>query len=269
MSNPEIKIPYQAIVPIFQKPEVRKQLRSNIRYNRYRVDETPERFANLLGDDIRFVSHPGVTYNLTERFIYSQNSSLGNVEPISTNEAATLLTASIIHDWGEIKLDGHGHGDITFDQHTRVHDEEENSIFDNITSWISDEDDRILLRNAYNEIVLDKTSKLGRMFNAIERVGYLNTAMRAYTGRSGERIKNWHGLVGNVLSNQITSLLLYSKEYPYVRQILEQNALLISQAFDDVPQQEILEANDGKSSYRKELFELAASAWKESTVVWQ
>jgi len=45
------------------------------------------------------------------------------------------------------------------------------------------------------------------MFSAIERIGYLKTGLRAYKGFKGMRIDNWAGLAGNVLSNQIISLL--------------------------------------------------------------
>ncbi len=106
-------------------------------------------------------------------------------------------------------IDGQGVGDITFEQKTHAHESIEQSIFDLLLGDIEEVEVKALLKRAYIEVGLNKTSKLGRMFNAVERIGYLQTGVRAYKGVESRRIANWRGLVGNVLSNQIEKLLEY------------------------------------------------------------
>jgi hypothetical protein len=268
MSNKESHIPYKSIMTILRENDISNQLRliENIRYDRYRKTESPQQFAELLGSDIRFVSHPGVTYNIAKKFINSQNSN-NLYESISGEEADILLTASIVHDWGELKIEGLGHGDVTFDQHSTAHETVEETIFEKIINRIGDLSDRNYILRVYKEAVEDKNSRLGRMFNAIERIGYLNTALRAYTGNHGARIENWSGLVGNVFSNQIIQLLEYQKDYRLVKELLESNSSLISNAFKDVSTKAVLIARDDKPSYDVEKFSQAKSAWEKAVML--
>lgn len=258
----ETNIPYSGIIPVFFRPEVRSQLLSNLRYERFRSVESPQRFAYLLGDDVRFVSHPGITYNIAKRFIEAQSKSNGANETISREESDAMLTSAIIHDWGELKIDGRGHGDVTFDQHTVEHENEEESIFEKVLGWVCNIDDKEYLKKSYSEIVGNKSSKLGRMFNAIERIGYLSTALRAYSGWHGERIANWAGMAGNVLSNQIEPILAYSTDFVYVYQVISINSDLITQAFSDISRQGIPMAVDGKPSYIQEKYDRAKQIWE-------
>lgn len=219
-----------------------------------------------MGDDVRFVSHPGVTYNITKKFIATQNNSTKSPELITPEEADILLTASLVHDWGELKIAGSGHGDITFDQHTTEHEKKEGTIFEKALGWVDDKSDKIFIRDSYTEVVGNKTSKLGRMFNAVERIGYLNTALRTYSGWHGERISNWSGLSGNVLSNQIEPLLYFSQEYVYVHQILTKDEDLISRAFLDISRGKNMIARDGNLSFNNEKFNQAKGVWESRRI---
>lgn len=267
MSNHESHVPSKSIASIFLEKEIRRQLKNpeNIRYNRFRITETPKQFAFLLGSDVKFASHPGVTQNTAKKFIESQNKNV-NFEKINGEEVDIILTASLVHDLGELKIDGLGHGDISFEDHNQDHEKVEKTIFESIVGRVADLSDRAYITSAYKEVVLDKNSKLGRMFNAIERIGYLNTALRAFTGIKGERISNWHGLVGNVLSNQIIQLIEFQNDYRYVREILENNQQLITDAFNEVTKNEVLNDRDGKSSYDLNKFNQAKEVWENELI---
>lgn len=267
MSNHEYRFPSKSIASIFLEKEIRRQLKNpeNIRYNRFRTIETPKQFAFLLGPDVKFASHPGVTYNIAKKFIESQNKNV-NLEKINNEEKNTILTASLIHDLGELKIDGLGHGDISFEDHNQDHGKVEKTIFESIMNRVADLSDRAYMTGVYKEVVQDKNSKLGRIFNAIERIGYLNTALRAFNGIKGEKIFNWHGLVGNVLSNQIIQLIEFQNDYSYVREILENNQQLITNAFNEVAKNEVLNDRDGKSSYDLNKFNQAKEVWENALI---
>src|SRR3989344_5016756 len=262
MHRIEQDIPYQSINQIFFEPDLRYQLTSNIRYDRYRISETPQQFVNLLGPDVRFVTHPGVTYNIAKKFIEAQNKSSN---PLTHDEKFALLTASIVHDWGELKLGELGHGDKTFEVHDDVDVNNERIVFERITDRVIDLSDKDFIRDVYNNIAQDKDSRLGKMFNAIERIGYLQTALNSFRGEKGKRIKNWVGLTGNVLSNQIILLLEYAEEYPYVRTVLKENKSVISDLFNIIPKKRNLIARDGVISYKRSKFRENKRAWKLST----
>lgn len=265
MASPETRTPYRSIISISRESDISDQLRSseNIRYARYRTTESPEEFATLLGDDVRFATHPKVTYKIARSFINSQNKG-DSSEHISDVERDLIYTASLVHDWGELKIDGQGCGDKTFDQHTLTDEQEEGIIFEKLISRMKDVPDREYVSRAYREVVEDKTSKLGRMFNAIEKIGYLNTALRAYLGFNGIRIANWKGLVGNVFSNQIIPLLGYQKDYNLVRETFERNFQVIFQAFQDISGENIPPDHEGKPSFDKDKLIQARIAWESA-----
>ncbi len=267
MPNYESHIPLKSITFIFHEKDIRSQLVNpeNIRYNRFRTIESPEKFVLLLGPDIKFASHPGVTQNIAKKFIESQNKN-DNPKKINNDETDIILTASLVHDLGELKIDGLGHGDISFEHHTQDHEKVEETIFERIIGRVADLSDRKYITGAYKEVVQDKDSKLGKIFNAIERIGYLGTGLRAFSGFNGERISNWYGLVGNVLSNQIVQLLNLQNSYSYVREILESNKQLITEAFNEVAKNEVINDRDGKPSYDLNKFNQAKEAWEKSLV---
>ncbi len=259
MNVRETGIPYASILPIFK--EHKRELRTNIRYKPYRKNEASREFLRILGPDIGFASHPGVTYNLARRFIAQQNYIFDPNQRVSQSEETRLCTAAIVHDLGELKIDGFGVGDVTFEAHGANHEEMEQAVFALVTESIVSETDRDFIRSAYQEIALNRNTKLGRMFNAVERIGYLNTAIRAFNGYKGKRIANWKGLVGNVLSNQTEALLVYATEYPYVQKILQANSSFITQAFEELINIRVPPDRKGKPLFNREKLVSAANAW--------
>jgi hypothetical protein len=164
-----------------------KQLKSLLRYDRFRGDESEIEWVQLLGPDVLSLTHPHATLKITRNFIsYNQFHDV----PLTELESEQLKIATLVHDWGELKIDGKGIGDVSYDQKTEAHEKDEAAIFKQVVTDIKNEDEREMLTIIYTEVVLDRKSKLGSMFNAIERIGYLQTAIRAYEGVDGEHITN-------------------------------------------------------------------------------
>lgn len=249
--------PLKQVEGIFEKHK--EQLSSSVRYERYRTTESLQRWVDLLGPDVLALTHPHATSRITEDFI-AFNSSNGIT--LSEDQKTLLSLTPWVHDLGELILDGDGVGDISYEFKTDEHEKKEVIIFQRVISDLSDRVSKTSMDIAYREIAMSRETLLGRMFNAIERIGYLSTAMRAFIGVDGERIVNWKGLVGNVLSNQIEPLLAYSNEYPYVKYVLENNKQLISQMLAAVLEGDVPMDKDSKPSYDPAKVQKSAVPWR-------
>ena len=111
---------------------------------------------------------------------------------------------------------------------------------------------------------MDRHSPLGQRFNAIERVGYAETAMRSFLGYRGQRIENWQGLSGNVLRNQIPALLSMAKTYPYVDIFLSENKTVLSAMFRNISGKDVPFNKNGEAAYEPSQLINAKNAWESS-----
>jgi hypothetical protein len=249
------------------KPEIsqvnnnfREQLIHIIRYERYMEGESLETWARLLGPDVIGLTHPDFTAEITMDFIVFGHDH-GN--QLTADEEQLLLVATYVHDWGELKFGNQGVGDVTFEQKTAKDEKVEQKVFQKVLQSITNPDARNLIGTAYREVVEDKNSKLGIIFNVIERIGYVKTAIRTYQGIDGERIVNWRGLVGNVLSNQIKPLLEYSVEHAYVSDFIAKNSALLSRMLGEVAQDGVPKDNQGKPAYDNVKYIEGYNSWKD------
>lgn len=256
MSNKYGSIPIEQIRQIIKKYE--NQLSGLLRYARFMEKETAADWVKLLGPDVVGLTHPDVTVGITEEFIRENTASSLNLTP---REQTLLITAAWVHDWGEMIIDGQGIGDVTYEQKNRTHEDEEIRIFDLLLVDIKNQQIAEYLKKSYLEVAFDRKSRLGKMFNAIERIGYLATGIRAYQGVSGQRIANWRGLVGNVLSNQIATLLEYRTAYPAVNVFLNRHEALIGKMLDDVLAEDVPLDNTGSVSYDQAKLLKARELW--------
>jgi hypothetical protein len=204
---------------------------SSVRYDRYKIIEDVQEWLSRLGADVLLATHPHVIARLAKEFV-AGNRALGM--KVSDKEALLLELAAKTHDWGEIMIASEGVGDVTYDQKTPEIEEVEKSIFDQLIKDFPEGPEKELIKQAYYEVAMNRESELGQMFNAIERIGYLQTALRAYRGSAGKRISNWKGLVGNTFSSQIEVLIEYAKQYPYVKQVLIWSKKELDQAFAEL-----------------------------------
>lgn len=235
-------------------------LNTTPRYERFMQGETLDEWITLLGPDVLLLTHANATANLTERFInYNEKNSL----KLNTEEKTKLILAAWIHDWGEIIIEGEGIGDVSFENKKDTDWETETVIVNKILSTFDDEKIREEFHITYQTIAQHTDTKLSAMFNTIETLGYLETAITAYKGTQGKRITNWKGLCGNVLSNQIEKLVVYSKNYPFVLHILQKETVSLNTMFEEILNDSLPLDNTDKPSYDKLKLQHAYDAWRK------
>lgn len=236
-------------------------LAGDIRYAKYNLTGMlPEQWAELLGPDVNNLAHMRVTYQLTQSFVrYSQAHQPGLLAP---GDAAQLLVAAISHDQGEALI-----GDISYGDKTAADAVHEQQQFAEHASEFVPTASAMLknyLARARDEIIFDHTSRLGRIFNAIERIGYLRTALRASetlrNEPSSEVAPGLRWLVADVLSNQITSLLAYGEDYAAVDSYLTSQSTAISEAFKLVTAADF-EHYAEQREFKLSQFAVAEQAW--------
>jgi hypothetical protein len=237
------------------------QLTTHVRYARFQTDESAEEWAMLLGPDVIPRTHVEVTAQIAQELVdaYERHD-----KPLAQKNKQLLITAAWVHDWGELILDEDSIGDISFDQKTADHEQIEIAIFDRAISELADGEEKELLRRAYHEVVVHTGSHLSVLLNIVERVGYLRTCIRTFEGRSGKRITNWRGMVGNILANQIIPLLAYALDHPFVDQELTKHAATIDAMFAETLHHDIPPDHDNNPSFDSDKLLRAYQAWSSS-----
>jgi hypothetical protein len=216
----------------FATTEYGQRLSDNIRYARYNLAElSNHQWVRLLGADVNNLTHMPLTYGCTKSFVrLHEELAPGTLAP---EDASILKLAAIVHDQGEAIV-----GDITYSDKTSAdEDAEKQAVLDYIADFTPgiDPTTRDTIKQAFTEVVFDRMTDLGAMFNAIERIGYMRTGLRA----SSELLRNSepHALAGlrwliaDVLAAQPAALVVQANRYPVVKVFLGANQDLISAAF--------------------------------------
>lgn len=254
----------------FEKTEAGQTLAANVRYERYKpADVTNERWVALLGADVNNLTHLTLTYGLTQDFIrHTEDMQPGY---FTQKDQELLQVAALVHDWAEAVV-----GDISFGNKTLADEKAEQAAFETHASQFYSGNAVELISQARDEIVFDHKgkTKLGKAFNAIERVGYLRTALRAndhiIKQDAPDCDEGLRWLVTDVLCQQPTKLIEYSQEFAPVRQYLLAQSDLISEAF-------FMTAGSGDAIFEnyspdnrelmQQKFEQSYNAWLEWTDV--
>jgi len=260
MVNSESLVPFQCIAEAYA-PHL-EQLTRSLRYWAYQGDMSDRDFVGLMGPDVVFLTHPDETARIARDFIiYSRQKGVA----VSQEDESLLLIACWIHDLGELIIDGDGVGDIRSHLKTKKNQEQEREIFIKVMEPIADGGAKQLVLRAYDEVVMGNNLRLGRMFSAIERSGYLETTMRAFLGVEGERIPDWLGLCGVTLSHHIKPWLEFAADYPYMEKVLQESRTGIGKMFKEVLKVEDVPLdNEGKPFYEKSQVEDARRLWVET-----
>lgn len=253
---------FREIHQIFAESEYGSILSQEVRYERYKpqgVDNN--KWEELLGVDVNNLKHLRLTYGLTRRFLYycANPSSVWQEEVpeiacFTPKEAEALLLTAITHDWAEAIV-----GDKMFDLKTEADEQEEARVQQLLTV-------QLLGGLENNEIIQNRNSKLNQAFNAIERLSYLRTGLRAWSKSKDKIDKNiirglWW-LTNNVLFNQIEKLIEYSQTYPPVRIYLVNMQQTISEAFKEMPASSFEDYDSREREAKKAQFEKAKKAWQ-------
>lgn len=249
-------------------------LSQRARYDGYRPASTSvEEWQDLLGADVNNLDHMLITVQVASTFLrLSRMQETPNTSsPFSTDDENDLLLAAAIHDWGE---GVEGCEDVTWRKKTsgdnlRERDAMHIVIQDVAARYSDDEDEKAevhsQLKRVADEIVFNKESRLGRAFDAIERVGYLRTAVRSW--REQADVKNpdmmdtlqW--ISADVLALHTIPLLSHSQDHFPVLAMLAQNEQHISDVFASMPDSVFEMYDDDEKEQMRDKFMAAKSAW--------
>lgn len=264
IESEESEVNFGKILQIFADSKYGRKLKGELRYDRYRPQALPkEEWQKLLGADVNNLKHLDVTYGLARQFlIYLQNS---DKEKLTDEEQETILLAAIIHDWGEAII-----GDITYEKKTRSDEENEYRQIACIINDIFIKDHPQLakrLNDALRQAVIGEGSKLGKIFGAIERVGFYRTAIKAWQesrndSRDADLKSRLQWLTQNVFSNVTTDMVADAKAYPSVNTFLEKNREMINQAFNNMPSEIYEFYPPEEKKLRVKEFQRAKQAWE-------
>jgi hypothetical protein len=261
MSEGLVCDPY-VIHAAFAATDYGKLLASKVRYEKYKpASLSNEQWVKLLGADVNNLTHMPLTYGLAKAFI--EDMTRHQPDYFDKEEKELLQVAAIIHDQGEAIV-----GDISFGDKTKENEAEEKQQFtanlENFCPGVAIRDKRLIVA-ARDNIVFDPTTKLGRIFNAIERVGYIRTGLRASahiqngTAHGCEIGLEW--LIADVLSNQTRKLIGYATNYAPVNDYLTHQTEAITTTFSLVSP-EIFEQYGIGQQQKEAQFQEAQSAWQ-------
>lgn len=232
-------------------------------------------WVNLLGADVESFEHAHLTYMLARSFLFhclqpplSWKGKIPESAHFSHQEQEIILSAAIVHDWGELRV-----GDKPYPSKTPTDELEEiRAQKEVVGERFSESHSPILWKKLHQafEVANNRDSKLGMAFNAIEKLGYLRTGIIAW-GRSGQteregRIElstrlQW--LATEVLTNHLPKLQENANVYPPVFLYLTDMRPLISDFFEKVPDSIFKNYPEEERDLKKARFEEAKEGWFE------
>jgi 5'-deoxynucleotidase YfbR-like HD superfamily hydrolase len=219
-------------------------LANQVRYARYK----PEGISNeewcsssLLGDDVNNMRHMWDTTKLAKEYLLGQSPETA----LNHSDSQVLMMSAVVHDFVESVV-----GDITFDKKSRIdkkHEAQGMSFM--LRAMFGNTLPNKKIRQIYRT-VMDGSSKLGEIFNAIEKMGYMRTGLTAWgishkpegavmEGLSpeveAELRKNLQWLASNVAGNQTQKLLEYGEKHSPVSKYLAKVRHQISDLYAGMP----------------------------------
>lgn len=261
MSSPE-SLNLYAIHEAFAQTPYGAQLAGQVRYERYKpLTVTNEEWVTLLGADVNNLTHMPLTYGLAKDFVRVMDAE--DPGALSEHDKVLLCVAALTHDWGEAVI-----GDITYSNKTEQDEVEEQSAFSEHLAGFCVGQSGVLIElveQAADEVVFNKETRLAGMFNAIERVGYMRTALRA-AGKAQidqlpEANTGLRWLVADVFSNHPAVLTEVAEDFPPVRQYLLAQEGRITEAFEGIKPDIFVNYGDTADSKR--------AAVEHGCVMWQ
>jgi hypothetical protein len=225
---------FLAIYEEFAMTEYGETLAESIRYGIYKPESvSKQRWVEILGPDADNLRHLISTYDLTLEFIEATEE----LQPgeLSQRDKVVLSAGAITHDCAESVTT-----DINFSDKTLEHEANEQAVFhSHIERFFPDSTPEIiaLIEKAAEEVVFNRHSRLGRVFNAIERIGYLRVAMRASQNLCDGIDTECHDgllwLVADTISNhQTTHLIASGRRFPAAHHFLQIHQPELQQTFD-------------------------------------
>ncbi len=240
----------------FAKTEAGQKLKNNIRYQRYKpADWDNRKWEKLLGADVNNLEHNRLTFGLVRVFLKHLNDQL------TERETKILLTAALIHDYPE-----HDKGDVTWGDKTNEDEEHEHHVLEQIMAQhFQDQDPK--LKQEICDTIKHKHPKLGPIFDAIETIGYIRTALRANQICTEKDLnpaerQQLEWLIYDVMSNQTPRILDHSAHYAPVRLYLICNRQRISKVLRTLKPETSLMYPEEKQAMMAQRAEKALPDWQ-------
>lgn len=270
------EIGFQDIHRRFADSHFGKYLASQSRYKRYKPDFiSDEQWCQApLGADMNNLSHMALILGLAREFLKHQKPETA----LNRTDSQILMLASITHDWAEAITD-----DKMFDQKSPTEDADEATMMmfllkKTLGSRLSPE----TLMQVY-KTVKDRNTRLGAVFNAIERVGYMRSGLNAWSAsqKKGRIIEGldveaeaelreaYQWMASNVAGNQTEALLKYAEKYYPVETYMVNARERIDDLFHGMPANIFTKypttpENGGERIQQMQKFLNASEAWKKS-----
>jgi len=226
-------IDYLGIHEAFAESEYGITLAANVRYGKYKPAEVGnERWEELLGPDVNNLDHLVDTYHLADDFV----SRTDRLQPglLTQHDKAAIKISAIIHDWGESIIP-----DINYFEKTDADEAAERQAFaDNLPNFYQGDDaaTQELIAEATETIIFDRESRLGNIFNIIERIGYLRTGLRAAEhvreGSAPDCQSHLRWLAASVMSSDHTTRLVRQSDLLAAQHFLVLRQVDIHEAFE-------------------------------------
>ncbi|HEY8992553.1 MAG TPA: adenylyltransferase/cytidyltransferase family protein [Candidatus Microsaccharimonas sp.] len=252
----------KAIFTSFSDSDYGQSLAGKPRWDRQRPEHVADNeWIELLGRDADNLEHMRLTYQMTNLFIKFDDGSLN----INSEEADLLRVAAMTHDMGKSSdQEGTIGGDINYELKTSTQTENERQLFSKIFDELAPGTD-VKTKFIIESIIFKRESKLGLIFDAIEKLGYIRTAKNAFeqSKQTDDAVlkSNLQWLSAGVLANQTIPLMEYSANYTPVRKYLQYIAPFIDEAFSTINPQ-TFDAHDQPENEKRNWF-------RQSKVVWR
>lgn len=151
----------------FAKSDYGRDLEQKVRFDAFKPAATSNTtWCELLGDDVNNLRHMAHTAMIAETFAAQQN--------LSGDDTRRLLTVAQTHDFGEAI-----EGDIPLPDKTAADEHRERDAYKLISCELfGDEIGTELTKNVWR-VLMREDEEMGAMFNAVEYIGYAQTALRA------------------------------------------------------------------------------------------
>jgi hypothetical protein len=230
----------------FSATEYGKKLKAGIRYGLFKpVDVSNEEWERHLGPDANNLEHLYETLLLTQRFL------AGNpADHFTDYEEELLQLTAIVHDWGEAEV-----GDINYDLKTKSDEEREMVALKKVMLDVLGPSSEMVY-GQIRLILINPDQGIGPAFNAVERMGYVSTGIKAW-----EAAKNVDGVLKQkllylgqkVVTQHLVKLFEYSRSYPSVLSFLvgEKRVIdgIVADATENLPQRKEAWFKDAKKTW--------------------
>jgi len=211
-----------------------EKLKKNVRWSAFQpLSVSNSEHQRPFGADANNLEHCRLIYGLTRWAIQIQNSSSYPTK-FNLDDQEILDLAGLTHDYPEGLTEK---GDVNFKVKTKQDEQNElKLVIPIITGLIGDSYEALELAKQVKNCLGDTSSRLGRFFNSIENIGYLRAALIVWpqidTINHRHMSRSFKLINHDVLSNNIPSLISYSKDYYPVYKYLSDRKQIITQIFN-------------------------------------